>query len=206
MAKCEMLLLCPTNGSADLIVQELRQHGFGIHPCSKFEAACQVLETRPVMAVLVLSTVSSQEMEAVLAYRMNNHRHLPIFFVAVTEFPNMKRLLDHTGVIFLPSKPSPSDLDRLLVSTGAYTTPPWQRFYRKLPENLLVTIKEDEYPIRFQAAKAKFEKLFVERVLRIFHGNVSRTSQAIDMGRRNVQVKIHRYNIPLKKIREEFTF
>jgi two-component system nitrogen regulation response regulator NtrX len=56
----------------------------------------------------------------------------------------------------------------------------------------------------FRTARAKFEEEFLRRVLRRYRGNVSRAARAIDMARRNVQLKVKQYGIDLTELRDEF--
>ncbi|MBU0692340.1 hypothetical protein KKG66_12110 [bacterium] len=204
MPKSELLLFCPRGDCADEQIASLRRFGFGVHACTNFISATQVLETRPVIAIMILSNARSSEIDSLLAFRLQHHSMMPVLFLAVTEYPNIKRLLEHPGVLFLPKPPPPSEVERLLISVGAYTTPPWLRYRKGIPKNLLVTIRAQEYPVRYEKARFQFEKEYFEMVLRVFHGNVSRASLAMGMGRRNLQMKIRKLKIDLPAIRNEF--
>ena len=204
MRKSELLFFCPSGNCSDDQIAELRRHGFGVHACHEYIAATQVLETRPIIAVIIHSSAKSREIDALLAFRLQHHQLLPVLFMAMSDFPNLKRLLEHPGVLLLPKPPPPAEIERLLISVGAYTTPPWERYKNGIPPNLIISVRNQEYPVRFQSARAEFEKVFLEQVLRVFHGNVSRTSEAIDMGRRNLQVKIRSLGVDLTAIRREF--
>lgn len=52
----------------------------------------------------------------------------------------------------------------------------------------------------FKEAKTNFEKLFIERKLREFNGNISQTSEAIGIERSNLHKKIKAYNLEDFKI------
>jgi hypothetical protein len=204
MRKSELLLFCPGGNCSDDQIAELRRFGFGVHPCHDFVSATQVLETRPVIAMIIHSTARSREVDSLLAFRLRHHQLMPVLFMAMTDYPNLKRLIEHPGVLLLPKPQPPAEVERLLISVGAYTTPPWLRYKNGTPANLIVSIRNQDYPVRFQSARAQFERVFLEQVLRIFHGNVSRASEAIVMGRRNLQVKIKTLKIDLNTIRKEF--
>ena len=47
----------------------------------------------------------------------------------------------------------------------------------------------------FKEAKRRFEKFFLEEMLRRYNGNITRTAEAIQMPRRNLQMKMRMYNI-----------
>ena len=64
----------------------------------------------------------------------------------------------------------------------------------KHPENTAVTVKNIDYNLSFRDAKKilieNFERDFIKRKLEEFSGNISRTAEALDMHRQNLQQKI----------------
>ena len=64
----------------------------------------------------------------------------------------------------------------------------------KHPENTAVTVKNINYNLSFRDAKKilieNFERDFIKRKLEEFSGNISRTAEALDMHRQNLQQKI----------------
>jgi len=64
----------------------------------------------------------------------------------------------------------------------------------KHPENTAVTLKNIDYNLSFRDAKKilieNFERDFIKRKLEEFSGNISRTAEALDMHRQNLQQKI----------------
>jgi len=54
-------------------------------------------------------------------------------------------------------------------------------------------------------ARGAWEKKYIERALAKFNGNISRTAEAIDLARKNLQEKIKTYRIDVKKIVESST-
>lgn len=64
----------------------------------------------------------------------------------------------------------------------------------KHPENTAVTVKNINYNLSFRDAKKilieNFERDFIKKKLEEFSGNISRTAEALDMHRQNLQQKI----------------
>ncbi|MFN3533258.1 MAG: sigma-54-dependent transcriptional regulator [Candidatus Brocadia sp.] len=75
------------------------------------------------------------------------------------------------------------------------------------PENNLVTLKNIDYGLSFRDAKKilieNFERDFIKKKLEEFSGNISRTAEALDMHRQNLQQKIRELRI--NKERKELT-
>ncbi len=69
-------------------------------------------------------------------------------------------------------------------------------------DSTILRLRDCEFPIDFQEAKKLFEKMFVQEVLIHYNGNVSKAARAIRMGRRNLQVKIMKYDIDIDAIRQ----
>lgn len=69
----------------------------------------------------------------------------------------------------------------------------------KYPENTAVTVKNINYNLSFRDAKKilieNFERDFIKKKLEEFSGNISRTAEALDMHRQNLQQKIRELNI-----------
>lgn len=67
------------------------------------------------------------------------------------------------------------------------------------PENNLVTLKNIDYGLSFRDAKKilieNFERDFIKKKLEEFSGNISRTAEALDMHRQNLQQKIRELRI-----------
>ncbi|MBM2835184.1 MAG: atoC 4 [Candidatus Brocadiaceae bacterium] len=67
------------------------------------------------------------------------------------------------------------------------------------PENTAVTVKNINYNLSFRDAKKilieNFERDFIKRKLEEFSGNISRTAEALDMHRQNLQQKIRELRI-----------
>jgi len=59
-----------------------------------------------------------------------------------------------------------------------------------------------EYPIDYRDARDAFELEFLTTALVLHNGNVAHTARAIGMARRNLQLKINRYEIDIETIRE----
>ncbi len=55
--------------------------------------------------------------------------------------------------------------------------------------------------ILWHEAGSQFEKLFIIRVLREHHGNVSRTAKAMNLHRNTLSAKVRRYSIDTRKFR-----
>lgn len=72
-----------------------------------------------------------------------------------------------------------------------------------LPAEIRSSAEVETEPMSLKAAKAKFEKEYLTRVLRDYRGNVSATSEAIGIARKNLQEKIRRYEIDIDSIRKE---
>ena len=65
-----------------------------------------------------------------------------------------------------------------------------------------VHLDRTRYALNFHRAKTMFEKDFFTLVLRMYEGNVSHAADAIGMARRNLQIKIHAYNINVERMRK----
>jgi two-component system response regulator AtoC/two-component system nitrogen regulation response regulator NtrX len=69
----------------------------------------------------------------------------------------------------------------------------------KHPENTAVTVKNIDYTLSFRDAKKilieNFERDFIKKKLEEFSGNISRTAEALDMHRQNLQQKIRELRI-----------
>lgn len=67
------------------------------------------------------------------------------------------------------------------------------------PENHAVTLKNIDYRLSFRDAKKilieNFERDFIKKKLEEFSGNISRTAEALDMHRQNLQQKIRELRI-----------
>lgn len=67
------------------------------------------------------------------------------------------------------------------------------------PENNAVTLKNIDYSLSFRDAKKilieNFERDFIKKKLEEFSGNISRTAEALDMHRQNLQQKIRELRI-----------
>jgi DNA-binding NtrC family response regulator len=55
----------------------------------------------------------------------------------------------------------------------------------------------------FKDAKARFEKEYFSELIRKHHGNISQAAQEAKIDRRNIHVKIKRYGIATKDLRNE---
>jgi DNA-binding NtrC family response regulator len=58
-----------------------------------------------------------------------------------------------------------------------------------------------DFPIDYKSAREQFERQFIRRALLLHRGNVSRTAVSLNVGRRNLQVKIRQLGIDLDSIR-----
>ena len=69
----------------------------------------------------------------------------------------------------------------------------------KHPENNVVTLRNIDYSLSFRDAKKilieNFERDFIKKKLEEFSGNISRTAEALDMHRQNLQQKIRELRI-----------
>ena len=73
-----------------------------------------------------------------------------------------------------------------------------------LPENIrphkkqvFVPTDNQQGTLPLRQAKRQWEKKFIERALARHNGNISRTAQAIELARKNLQEKIRQYEIDI---------
>ena len=71
----------------------------------------------------------------------------------------------------------------------------------KLATSKMKNQKQGEFPIDYRVAMEQFERRFIKRALILHRGNVSKTARSLNIGRRNLQLKIRHYDIDISKIR-----
>ncbi len=74
---------------------------------------------------------------------------------------------------------------------------------KDLPDELRDISPQAEEATSLRDARAAFEKDYIEKALRRFGGNVTATSDALGIARKNLQEKIKRYAIEVDVIRDE---
>lgn len=196
-----ILLLAANDHERDAYASVLRNRGIAIETAEDGTHAGLLLQKEQISSILILSSASQAASRELLRVRSLNFPTIPVFFSAPTLHSDIEALLSSTGITILPQAPQAQDLETLVETDAASRSTP-----RPAQAHGLATIwlPKAEYPLLFRNARAKFETEFLKRLLRRYHGNVSKVARAIDMARRNVQIKIKQYGIDISEFREEY--
>lgn len=195
-----ILLLAENDHEREAYAAVLRNRGIDIETTEDGTLAGLLLQKEQITSILILSSATQAASRELLRIRALHFPSVPVFFAAAASQTELETLLSSTGITMLPQAPQATDLEALVEADAA------GRSTSRPPQRLgigTIWLSKAEYPLLFRDARAKFEAEFIKRLLRRYRGNVSKVSRAMDMARRNVQIKIKQYNIDLGEYRDE---
>lgn len=196
-----IILLAEDNAEREAYASVLRNRGLEVDTTEDGNHAGHLLQKEQISSILILSSAAQSASRELLRVRSLHCPTIPVYFSTQPKQSNLEAVLASTGITVLPQAPQAADLETLVEGNAKADTRG-----RSLPRAGLPTIwiPKAEYSVLFRDARSKFEEEFLRRVLRRYRGNVSRTSRAIDMARRNVQIKIKQYGIDLAEFRDDY--
>ncbi len=195
-----VILLAGNDAERDAYANVLRNRGLEVETTEDGFHAGTILQKEQISSILILSSAAHTASRELLRVRALHCPTVPVYFSTPSRPTSLEAALASSGITVLPQAPQAADLEAV-VEANAQDFPgsrPSQR--QGLPS---IWLPKAEYPLLFRDARAKFEEEFLRKVLRRYRGNVSRVSRAIDMARRNVQLKIKQYGIELADYRED---
>ncbi|MCB1059031.1 MAG: hypothetical protein KDB65_02260 [Calditrichaeota bacterium] len=196
-----VILLAGNDPEREAYASVLRTRGLNVEATDDGNRASAILQKEQITSILILSSATQAASRELLRVRALHRPTVPVYFSTPSKQSSLEAALSSTGITVLPQTPQAADLEAL-VEANAQTDPASRSSQRTgLPT---IWLPKAEYSILFRTARAKFEEEFLKRVLKRYRGNVSRTARAIDMARRNVQLKIKQYGIDLTELRDDF--
>ncbi|MCC6476753.1 hypothetical protein IT157_06815 [bacterium] len=195
------IVLSGDGADGDAYASVLRTRGMTVEHHHSGSGASAALDSGPTHAILILPSADPIATRELLTARNLNWPLVPVFFASHGRQAGVIELLETSGITLLPQNPKLDDLDQLISDDRdplRELIPPRRKSQQTL------WIPKAEYPVVIKEARAQFETEFLRRILRRYRGNISKTSRMIDMARRNIQLKIHHYNIDLETIRDDF--
>jgi len=193
-----ILLFGQNSLERDAYANVLSGNGLDIELADRSEDAHYLLQNRQISSIVVLASANQNAGRELLRIRNLHFHDVPVYFASPPT-------LDPSPLPQTESSSStePTHAESQIVSQLVQAHEENQAAPRPLRSGLsTVWIGQTEYPVLFRDAREKFEALFLRKILRRYHGNVSRVSRAIDMARRNVQMKIKHHGIDLSEYRD----
>lgn len=197
MPETSIIILGPPSTNRNSYELLARRHASNVLVCEECLTAKEWLRNDHVRQVFVLAKSSDEYVNGFLSQVRNEYPHVPVLFVNIGEGETLTGNISRQGIAVLPSNLPKTHLEQI--------------FFPALPEasshggdkTRTIRIKRVEYPIHLTCAKALFESEFITAALRRERGNVSKTARTLSIGRRNLQLKVHHYQIDIARIRRE---
>jgi DNA-binding NtrC family response regulator len=195
-----VILLAENDSEREAYASVLRNRGLNVEATDDGTRAATILQREQITSILILSSATQTASRELLRVRALHRPAVPVYFSTPPKPSSLEAALSSSGITVLPQTPQAADLEAMVEANAQTDSAPRQTPRTGLPT---IWLPKSEYSILFRSARAKFEEEFLRRVLKRYRGNVSRAARAIDMARRNVQLKIKQYNIDLAEMRDD---
>ena len=191
------LLLYYTNQElASRCVSVLSRNGFHIRTFDNVVQARACLFVSHIDIVLIASLKHPKESNGLQNFIRDQNLRIPIFFLEPRELIN--RLNNQKNFTFAlePANEFALKLRQLLLgfTEGSMNNGTAKSIKRNL--------KRSHHLADFKLAKATFEREFLIDALHKYKGNVSQTANAIGIARRNLQLRLRKFNINARELRQ----
>lgn len=195
-----VILLAGDNAEREAYATILRNRGLEVAITEDGFHAGTILQKEQISSILILSSATQSASRELLRLRALHSPLVPVYFSPPPKPSSLEAALASTGLGVLSHSPHAPNFEAL-AELDSPVLPEIQPPVRQAQP--AVWLPKTEYPILFREARAKFEEEYLRKILKRYRGNVSRVSRAIDMARRNVQLKIKQYGIELSDYRED---
>ncbi len=194
-----VLLFGQNSLERDAYANVLSGNGLHIEVAEESDDAHYLLQNRQITSIVVLASANQAAGRELLRIRNQHFHSVPVYFATPPTLEAAQTPGAESSLAVAPADAQTTPVATLAAPHEDAVSAPRPAQRVGLPT---IWISQTEYPILFRDAREQFEAQFLRKVLRRYHGNVSRVSRAIDMARRNVQMKIKHHGIELAEYRD----
>ena len=185
----DLLLFCKNQELASRCVSVLNRSGFRLRIFDNPVQARACLFASQIDIVLIASRNCRNESSGLQTFIRDQNLRIPVFCLESCESTNpLSFTLEPVNDFAFKLKQLLSGFDENSMNYGK--AEPTKR-----------TPKRSYHPADFKSAKAIFEREFLVDALHKYRGNISQTAHAIGIARRNLQLRLRKFNINADKLR-----